>query len=66
MAVATRSIGAPWNIHGDHTDIMSLRDTGWIIGMAENAQEAFDMVLQAFVVSEEVNIPFAVGIDALR
>jgi len=64
MAVATRSIGAPWNIHGDHTDIMSLRDTGWIIGMAENAQEAFDMVLQAFVVSEEVNIPFAVGIDA--
>lgn len=64
MAVATRSIGAPWNIHGDHTDIMSLRDAGWIIGMAENAQEAFDMTLQAFAVSEEVNIPFAVGIDA--
>jgi len=64
MAVATRSIGAPWNIHGDHTDIMSLRDTGWIIGMAESAQEAFDMTLQAFVVSEEVNIPFAIGIDA--
>ncbi|MCS7130402.1 MAG: pyruvate ferredoxin oxidoreductase, partial [Archaeoglobaceae archaeon] len=64
MAVATRSIGAPWNIHGDHTDIVLLRDAGWIIGMAENAQEAFDMTLQAFCVSEEVNIPFAVGIDA--
>ncbi len=64
MAVATRSIGAPWNIHGDHTDIMLLRDAGWIIGMAENAQEAFDMTLQAFVVSEEVNIPFSVAIDA--
>lgn len=64
MAVATRSIGAPWNIHGDHTDIVLLRDTGWIIGMAETAQEAFDMTLQAFFVSEEVNIPFAVGIDA--
>ncbi len=64
MAVATRSIGAPWNIHGDHTDIMSLRDAGWIIGMAESAQEAFDMTLQAFAVSEAVNIPFAVGIDA--
>ena len=64
MAVATRSIGAPWNIHGDHTDIMLLRDAGWIIGMAENAQEAFDMTLQAFVVSEEVNVPFAVAIDA--
>lgn len=64
MAVVTRSIGAPWNIHGDHTDIVLLRDAGWIIGMAENAQEAFDMTLQAFCVSEEVNIPFAVGIDA--
>ncbi|MCS7144885.1 MAG: pyruvate ferredoxin oxidoreductase [Archaeoglobaceae archaeon] len=64
MAVATRSIGAPWNIHGDHSDIVLLRDAGWIIGMAENAQEAFDMTLQAFCVSEEVNIPFAVGIDA--
>ncbi len=64
MAVATRSIGAPWNIHGDHTDIMLLRDAGWIVGMAESAQEAFDMTLQAFVVSEEVNVPFAVAIDA--
>lgn len=42
MAVATRSIGAPWNIHGDHTEIFLLRDAGWIIGMAENAQEAFE------------------------
>ncbi|MEM0203068.1 MAG: pyruvate ferredoxin oxidoreductase [Archaeoglobaceae archaeon] len=63
MAVAMRSIGAPWNIHGDHLDIILLRDAGWIIGIAENAQEAFDMTLQAFYVSEEMNIPFAVGID---
>ncbi|MCS7119139.1 MAG: pyruvate ferredoxin oxidoreductase [Archaeoglobaceae archaeon] len=64
MAVAMRSIGAPWNIHGDHTDIMLLRDAGWIIAIAENAQEAFDITLQAFYVSEEINIPFAIGIDA--
>ncbi len=64
MAIATRSIGAPWNIHNDHTDIMSLRDAGWIIAMAENAQEAFDLTIQAFMISEEVNIPMAVGIDA--
>ena len=63
MAVAMRSLGAPWNIHGDHMDIMLLRDAGWIIGIAENAQEAFDMTLQAFYVSEDVNLPFAVGID---
>jgi pyruvate ferredoxin oxidoreductase alpha subunit len=64
MAVATRSLGAPWNIHGDHTDIMCLRDAGWLICMAENAQEAFDMTLQAFMISEETNLPVAVGIDA--
>ncbi len=64
MGIATRSLGAPWNIHGDHMDIMCLRDTGWIISMAENAQEAFDLTLQAFIISEEVDIPVAVGIDA--
>ncbi len=64
MGVATRSLGAPWNIHGDHTDIMCLRDAGWIICMAESAQEAFDLTLQAFMISEKVNLPVAVGIDA--
>ncbi len=66
MAIATRAIGAPWNIHGDHNDIIVLRDTGWIIGMVENAQEAFDMTLQAFKVSEEVSLPFAVGLDGFQ
>ncbi|AIG99043.1 MULTISPECIES: pyruvate ferredoxin oxidoreductase [Archaeoglobus] len=63
MALAARSIGAPWNIHGDHLDLMAMRDLGWIISVAENAQEAFDMTLNAFMLSEEVNIPVAVAID---
>lgn len=58
--------GAPWNIHGDHADIMSLRDMGWTIGMAENAQEAFDITLQTFAVSKEVNIPFAEALTPSR
>ncbi|NOY10764.1 MAG: pyruvate ferredoxin oxidoreductase [Archaeoglobi archaeon] len=66
MAVPTRSIGAPWNIHADHSDVMLLRDAGWIIAMAENAQEAFDLTLQGFMVSEEVNIPYAIGYDAFQ
>lgn len=66
MAVPTRSIGAPWNIHADHSDVMLLRDAGWIISMAENAQEAFDLTLQGFIISEEVSIPFAVGYDAFQ
>jgi len=63
MAVAARSIGAPWNIHGDHLDLMSMRDLGWIVCAAESAQEALDMTLNAFMLSEEVSIPVAVGID---
>ncbi len=64
MAVATRSIGAPWNIHADHSDIMLLRDVGWIIAMAESSQECFDLTLLGFPVSEELNIPYSIGYDA--
>ena len=64
MAVVTRTIGPPWNIHTDHTDILTLRDSGWIIAMAENAQEALDLTIQGFKISECVNLPFAVGLDA--
>ncbi len=65
MAVVTRTIGPPWNIHTDHTDLMTLRDSGWIIAMAENAQEALDLTIQSFKISESLNLPFAVGLDAV-
>ncbi len=68
MAVVTRSIAPPWNIHSDHNDLLSLRDSGWIIAMAENVQEAFDLTLQGFKISEDerVLLPFVVGIDAFQ
>jgi len=31
MAVVTRTIGPPWNIWTDHSDVMDQRDTGWLI-----------------------------------
>lgn len=66
MAVVTRSIGPPWNIWSDHSDIMDQRDTGWIIAMAEDNQEVFDLTLQAFRITEDerVNLPMIVGLDA--
>ncbi|ADC65967.1 pyruvate flavodoxin/ferredoxin oxidoreductase domain protein [Ferroglobus placidus DSM 10642] len=64
MALPTRSIGAPWNIHSDHSDVMILKDVGWIISMAENAQECFDLTLIGFPISEELNIPYSVSYDA--
>jgi pyruvate ferredoxin oxidoreductase alpha subunit len=40
-----------------------LRDAGWIIAMAETAQEAFDLTLQAFRIAESAALPMAVGVD---
>lgn len=65
MAVVTRAIGPPWNIHDEHTDILAIRDSGWIIGMASTVQETFDMTLTAFRISEDerVLLPVAIGLD---
>ncbi|MGD6808503.1 MAG: transketolase C-terminal domain-containing protein [Candidatus Bathyarchaeia archaeon] len=65
MAIANRALSAPLNIHGDQSDTMAERDSGWIQLYAENAQEAYDTVLQAFRIGEhlDVSLPVIVGID---
>jgi len=65
MAVANRALSAPLNIHGDHSDTMAERDSGWIQIYAENAQEVYDSVLQAFRIAEhlDVQLPTLVGLD---
>ncbi len=65
MAVANRALSAPINIHGDHSDMMGSRDSGWMQLYVENAQEAYDWVVQAFRIAEDehVSLPFAVNMD---
>jgi pyruvate ferredoxin oxidoreductase alpha subunit len=65
MAVANRALSAPLNIHGDHSDSMAQRDSGWIQMYAENAQEAYDSIIQAFRIAEhfDVLLPVMVGLD---
>jgi pyruvate ferredoxin oxidoreductase alpha subunit len=65
MGVVNRALSAPINIHGDHSDMMGSRDCGWVQIYCENAQEAYDWVLQAFRIAEdnEVLLPVAVNID---
>ena len=65
MAVANRALSAPINIHGDHSDTMAERDSGWIQIYAENAQEVYDSVVQAFRIAEnpEVLLPVMVCLD---
>jgi pyruvate ferredoxin oxidoreductase alpha subunit len=65
MAIANRALSAPLNIHGDHSDTMAERDSGWIQIYAEDAQEVYDSVLQAFRIGEHLNVqlPVIVGLD---
>ena len=65
MAVANRALSAPINIHGDHSDMMGSRDSGWIQLYVENAQEAYDWVMQGYKIAEDerVSLPFAVNMD---
>jgi pyruvate ferredoxin oxidoreductase alpha subunit len=65
MAVANRALSAPLNIHGDQSDSMAQRDSGWIHIYVENAQEAYDSIIQAFKIAEDigVSLPVIVGLD---
>ena len=65
MAVANRALSAPLNIHGDQSDSMAERDSGWIQIYVENAQEAYDSIIQAFKIAEDVGVslPVIVGLD---
>jgi pyruvate ferredoxin oxidoreductase alpha subunit len=64
-AVATRAIAEPWSIWDDHQDFFTKRDSSWIMMMAENVQDAYDMTIQAFKISEDkkVLLPVMVGFD---
>lgn len=62
MPVVNRSLSAPLNIHGDHSDAMGARDSGWIQLWSENAQEAYDNTIQAFRIGEHMDIRLPVMI----
>ena len=65
MAVANRALSAPLNIHGDHSDAMAQRDSGWIQMYVENGQEVYDSIFQAFRIGEhlDIQLPVMVGLD---
>jgi len=65
MAIANRALSAPLSIHCDHSDSMAQRDTGWIQIYAENSQEVYDSMIQAFPIAEnpDVLLPVMVCLD---
>jgi len=68
MAVANRALSAPLSVWGDHSDVMAVRDTGWIQIFTENGQEVVDNVLCAFRIAEDrrVLLPVMIHLDGFH
>ena len=68
MAVANRALSSPLSIWGDHSDVMSVRDVGWIQIFVENGQQAVDNTICAFRIAEDkrVLLPVMVHLDGFN
>ena len=56
MTCANRAVSSPINIWNDQQDSVSLRDSGWIQLYAENIQEAVDLHMVGYRLSEDKSI----------
>jgi pyruvate ferredoxin oxidoreductase alpha subunit len=65
MMNANRALAAPWNIYGDQSDALSQLNSGWIQVYVEDAQEALDMIIQAYRIAEDFRVvtPMMVNLD---
>jgi len=57
MIISSRALSAPINIHGDHSDVMGARDTGWIQIFSENVQEIYDNTIIGMKLAEKAELP---------
>ncbi|MDD4351619.1 MAG: pyruvate ferredoxin oxidoreductase [Candidatus Gracilibacteria bacterium] len=68
IIVGNRALSAPLSIHCDHSDSMAERDSGFIMIYAKDAQEVYDLTLQAFPIAEhkKVRTPIMICMDGLE
>lgn len=57
MCVSSRALSAPLNIHGEHGDVMAIRDLGWVQIFGEQAQDAYDNTIIALRLAEMAGVP---------
>lgn len=60
-----RPLGAPWNLKSGQIDSLSQRDTGWIQLYCESNQEVLDTIIQAYRISESIELPIMVCMDGI-
>ncbi|MHB0868777.1 MAG: transketolase C-terminal domain-containing protein [Chloroflexota bacterium] len=65
MPMVNRTLSAPINIHGDHSDSMASRDAAWIQLFCADAQEVYDTTIMAIRIAEhpDVSLPVMVCFD---
>jgi pyruvate ferredoxin oxidoreductase alpha subunit len=63
MTCANRAISSPINIWCDHSDVMAIRDAGWIQLFAANHQEAVNAHILAYKLAEGLQLPVMVNVD---
>ncbi len=63
ITCANRAVSAPINIWNDQQDVMTIRDSGWILLFAENHQEAVDQHIMAYKLAESLKLPVMVNVD---
>lgn len=56
MAIADRTLDPPGDFGSEHTDAMTFRDQGWLMGWASTPQEVFDNTLLNYRVGEDPRI----------
>ncbi len=65
--IAARSVAAQaLSIFGDHSDVMSVRQTGWGMLFAGSVQEAMDFALIAYMSTLKARVPFLHIFDGFR
>lgn len=63
MTCANRAISAPISIWNDHSDVMSIKDCGFIQLFAADSQEAVNQHILAYKIAEKTNLPVMVNMD---
>ncbi|MEG1889773.1 MAG: pyruvate:ferredoxin (flavodoxin) oxidoreductase [Clostridia bacterium] len=65
--VSARALAAhALNIFGDHSDVMSCRQTGFAMLSSNSVQEAMDLALVAHLATLETSVPFVHFFDGFR
>ncbi len=56
MAIADRTLDPPGDFGSEHTDAMSVRDQGWLMGWACSPQEVYDNTLMGYRIGEDPRV----------